>query len=123
MAKMFSPGRLVEARTTKGWKQRDLAHSLRTGEKNIWRWENGINVPRAETVAEFATQLERSIEFFYVDNGVNVDAARTEVLRAEAKKITAPLNDDMVKALFEECGSHIERQKARPVPVWQGTSA
>ncbi len=111
MAKEFSPERLLEARKAKGWRQLDLAFALRTSEKNVRRWEGGENVPRSETVADFAGLLEREIEFFYVDA---VGNGHDPLLRAEARRMVAPLNDAMVSELYDVCR---ELQFGRPAPV------
>lgn len=56
--------RIRDARLTAGLTQTDLAHAIRTSERNIARWESGQNQPRISSVDAIARATGHDIDFF-----------------------------------------------------------
>lgn len=56
--------RIRDARLKAGMTQTDLAHAIRTSDRNIARWEAGDNQPRISSVAAIARATGHDIDFF-----------------------------------------------------------
>lgn len=109
---MFSGKRLRKARVRKGWTQDQLSRAIGVRERNIIRWENSQNVPRAETVAALAQATGHSIEFFYVATGADEDDEEA-ALRRRARAFLEAMDDDMVVALHREAAMKVAGRAAR----------
>ncbi len=71
MEKDFSTlqGRLIYARTRKGWRQTELADKLRTSTTLISVWENGHGKPRISRMAKLAETLGVRLEWLLFGDG------------------------------------------------------
>lgn len=89
--------RIRDARLKAGMTQTDLAHAIRTSDRNIARWEAGQNQPRVSSVALIAAATGHDIDFFLTGSEEADDdeeAARSvltldEYLRARIRQILA----------------------------------
>lgn len=59
---MFS-SRLKELREEKGWSQKDLAEKIKSTNKNIWAYENGIAYPNIDTLIRMSKVFQVSVDF------------------------------------------------------------
>lgn len=59
------------ARHRKGMTQRALAQAIGVSERNLVRWENERNSPRAETLADIAKATGQDLAFFIEDEEVS----------------------------------------------------
>lgn len=65
MLKAYVNGsRIKQARLAAGMSQLQLARAIRSSEKNISRWENGMNQPRIESAAAIAAATGHDLDFF-----------------------------------------------------------
>ena len=55
--------RLKELRLEKNLTQTELAKAINTSQRNIGRWENGLNEPTSSFVMQLATYLEVSADY------------------------------------------------------------
>lgn len=72
MSTSFAPGRIREARLRAGLTQAQLARRADTTERNIVRWENGHNEPRAQHVAALAAATGVDPNYFFTDGAAEV---------------------------------------------------
>lgn len=71
MEKDFSTmsGRLIYARTRKGWTQDDMAERLRTSRTLISTWEKGHTKPRISRMGKLAETLSVRLEWLLFGDG------------------------------------------------------
>ncbi|MBX3084611.1 MAG: helix-turn-helix transcriptional regulator [Anaerolineae bacterium] len=55
--------RLKAVREARELSQKDLAERIGTTDKQIWRYENGLNVPSSDVLARIAKELEVSADY------------------------------------------------------------
>lgn len=65
--------RIRDARLKAGLTQTDLAHAIRTSERNIARWESGQNQPRISSVDAIARATGHDIDFFLTGSDESED--------------------------------------------------
>jgi transcriptional regulator with XRE-family HTH domain len=65
------PYKIAEARKAKGWSQQRLADELGTTQQVVYRWEKGINDPRADVMVRMAGILGVTLSYLLGvdDNG------------------------------------------------------
>ncbi len=91
--------RLKELRLEKNLTQTELAKAINTSQRNIGRWENGLNEPTSSFVMQLATYLEVSADYLLgLEDDFGVRAAPIPNTGNESK-----LNEKE-KALLEAFG-------------------
>jgi transcriptional regulator with XRE-family HTH domain len=55
--------RLKDARESRQFSQKDLAERIGSTDKQIWRYENGLNDPTADVLTRIAKVLEVSLDY------------------------------------------------------------
>lgn len=107
--------KIKELREEKGWSQKELAEKIKSTNKNIWAYENGIASPSVETLIRLADVFQVSIDFLvsHTDDFGNVVSAaspNTELSFDEWELITKyrsldpryrTLVEDQIKTLSE----------------------
>lgn len=93
--KRFSGGRLAALRAKAELSQHEVARRVGVREKQIWRWETGVNKrgPSADAVGALAAALGCSVDEFYVAAGepdeVDEEADRVSRLELIAAELSA----------------------------------
>lgn len=55
--------RIKSAREARGLTQKDLGDRVNLNDKQIWRYENGLNAPGADALTDIAKALEVSLDY------------------------------------------------------------
>lgn len=105
----ISGRKIRDARLKAGLTQNQLAHAIKTSERNIVRWETNANDPRMEYVAAIAQATEHDVSFFLGDEPDESDDDAEAALFA-----AAPLSRDEF-ALYGALTARIVGAQARGV--------
>lgn len=81
-SKTWSGSRLRQFRLRRGWSQDELARAATTSQRNITRYENNVNEPRANMVGRLAHALEVDEGDFFT-NGSDSDEEDESELAAQ----------------------------------------
>lgn len=79
----FAPDKIKQARLQAGLTQAQLARRAETTEKNIARWENGHNQPRAQHVAAIAAATGHTTDYFFDNESQEVSPSSGDQFRHE----------------------------------------
>lgn len=94
--------KIRELREEKGWSQKDLAEKIKSTNKNIWAYENGIAYPNIDTLIRMSKVFQVSVDFIIGNTddfgNVVVSAQNGSISHADEKF----LNDFYSLDLFEQ---------------------
>lgn len=60
--------KIRELRKEKGWSQAEFGQRIGVTQRHVSSWENGANVPSAETLVRLSEVLRVSIDYLLLDN-------------------------------------------------------
>jgi len=76
------PYKIAEARKAKGWTQKELADRLGTTQQVVYKWEHGINDPRADVMVRMAAALGVTLSYL-----LGVDDNGNEAYSADEREL------------------------------------
>jgi Zn-dependent peptidase ImmA (M78 family)/DNA-binding XRE family transcriptional regulator len=99
----FNPDMLTLARECKGLSQAALAHLVGFKQATISRYESGLIIPPAEHVARIAQNLDRPVEYFYLEERMYGATSffhrkRKSLSVTEERKIHAQVNELRIRS-------------------------
>lgn len=93
--------KIRDARLRAGLTQNQLAHAIKTSERNIVRWETDANDPRMEYVAAIAQATGNEVSFFLGDDDDDAEAR------------LPPLDLHLLEQVYLAVGAAVALEKAR----------
>ena len=99
------PYKIAEARKAKGWTQKELADRLGTTQQVVYKWEHGINDPRADVMVRMAAALGVTLSYL-----LGVDDNGNEAYSADERELLDLYRSTDTRSTRTASCSHCKRR-------------
>jgi transcriptional regulator with XRE-family HTH domain len=94
--------KIFDARIEKGINQSELSRMVGINRVNVSNWENGKSIPDSKNIEKLSIVLEKPIESFFDNKGVNIEGNNNNNLSVKSENIKNSNISNVMAAIEKE---------------------